>query len=71
MKMTLGAKYKVCAGSGLDSFREGKLVQYPGESRLRKDEAGRYKYFSGKTEACLIDEKGKYFTMFENRLIPI
>ncbi len=68
-----GNRFRVCIGSGLDSRREG-VVQPSGKysyAQLKKDNPGLYKPTDYTCEVVLLDDNGKLFTMFKDRLIAI
>lgn len=69
MKYTIGARFQVCEGSGIDSGRVGKVAsRHPHVMRSLHPSYGK----PGKDEVVLADvSTGEYFSMFKSRLIPV
>lgn len=69
----IGARYRVCEGSGCDSRRVGTVVdrrEVPTDGRGIPKILGHYKPMQS-NEVALRDDSGAYFTMYKNRLIPV
>ena len=75
MKTIPGNWYQVSEGSGLDSGRMGEALAYDGETqriaRALYPYPYNYRAFDPNHETLLVDDAGRYFIMFNNRLEEI
>ena len=73
--LKVGSRVKVVSGSGLDSGKEGVIVD---RSNVKTDGrgvpmnlSGNYKPIDWSKEVLIKQDDGKMFSMFKNRVVPI